>query len=326
MKKALAHALFATAIPTLIACAGCYQSYDISVVDEAGKPVPHAKMSFEYQENIDPSGKHGEWYREELSADANGRACWSGFVKYSPKLTSVRADGYYSSRSFDLSFGKNSICLRKIQSPTPMISEESFYLPPGAGRYEYDLLENDLLPPYGHGKHPDIAFVVGEREKPDRWGRKYFWTIEFPGEGDGIDFHWSSSEAERKSSFEGLYLAPETGYRFKTLDQCRVECLKDVYKAVDKDSFRELLFGSPDKFAKSCIENHDEEKYYRDFSVHFYFRVRTQTGRPLYGNISAASPVSGFLIRDDCTAISYNYRLNPSGGRSQEPALKSNGF
>lgn len=321
MKRFLIFLLFFVGIITIMSVVTyavlTFKIYNITVVDEKGNPIPNVRMDFEYKKNLDISGKHGKWYKEQWMADDKGQYTWIGFAKYNPNIQYTNVDGYEVLRNKKLKFGENKITLRKILKTGNLIWETKFVFPEAVGKYPYDMLAKDFLPPYGKGKTADINFIISENiEKQDPYPKKYVWDIEFIGEKDGMQFFMEDNEDMRGSTFIGLYEAPSDGYEFKSKNDCENAILKNIYPCLSSSNMKHVLLNfSDEKHFLSYVKfNSVKENYLVYYNAMYYFRIRSESGKVLYGKIMPVSS-SGFYVEDEKIKLNYNYILNIDGGR-----------
>lgn len=182
MKK---NRIFLFALFVLLANAGCAsEMLHVKVVDNNGKPISNAivKVSFSAGHVVFAKGKS---YKYESNTDEKGLATVEFNCKSSDIWWHVEADGYYRGNTHKEIFkGENvlippgfgfwkvyehekqgsAILWRKI-NPQPMIVHGVAYqadqrlFPQRNGRYGFDLVKFDWLPPLGNGEVADFYLV-----------------------------------------------------------------------------------------------------------------------------------------------------------------------
>ena len=178
----------------------------VRVTDNEGKPVSNAVVRVGFStSNVLSGGGHSSRSKSgyaEAKTDTEGNAV----VKFNCKNASfgwdVEADGYYRSNSRREQFKfdevivppcfvkvvlhehekHGSVILWKKKNPQPMYAhgdyyEEDLHEPPkDNGRYGFDMMKYDWLPPYGKGEVADFYFVrqIGEPVSDGVWGKIVF--------------------------------------------------------------------------------------------------------------------------------------------------------
>ena len=131
---------------------GAWVSKGPRIVSDSGEPLAAARV----MEN----GRYGRT-AFTLPVDADGRIVLDGYVNDSKGIR-ISCEGYYS-RQVTLSSdcGETEIVLRRKRRPHPMLNHEvDVTLPMSATNavVQIDLVEGDLLAPYGYGIHADAEF------------------------------------------------------------------------------------------------------------------------------------------------------------------------
>ena len=191
-------------IATLIAtCTGCAsERLYVKVVDEEGRPVPNATVNVDFTSSHVAFGE-GTGHHYEAKTDTNGNAVVKFNCTTSDFAWHVEAPGYYRSNLHEENFNgedviippgigyvvlhehekDGKVVLWKKRNPQPMIAHGIGYekdvhsVPRNNGRYGFDMMKYDWLPPLGKGEVADFDFVrrVGEEVDDGVWG----W-LEFP--------------------------------------------------------------------------------------------------------------------------------------------------
>ena len=122
------------------------------IVSDSGEPLAAARVV-----ELDRHGRNSV----ELPLDEDGRIVLNCYVNDGKRIK-VSCEGYYS-RQFSLSSdcGETEIVLRRERRPHPMLNHEvDVTLPMSATNavVQIDLVEGDLLAPYGYGIHADAEF------------------------------------------------------------------------------------------------------------------------------------------------------------------------
>lgn len=221
-------------LPLVLSCltlAGCkgVTIARVSVVDaKTHRSIRGANVTFTaYNWNLDPSGKNHPpvSYHEANTGRDNAAwfAAWDNTACCDARIDHF--DGYYRayvSRQgipFPLLHLPFFRILRleavPVRNPVSLIHHDFGWLhepvanpplsPDGSPDVAIDLMEGELLPPWGHGKIADILVSVVHSEKSGRQEPRLHFT--FPGEGNGI----CSVEPNLKGG-PYVWSAPETGY------------------------------------------------------------------------------------------------------------------
>ena len=220
--------LFVLSCLVLAGCKG-YTIARVSVVDaETRQPIRSVQVNFICNNwNLDVSGKHQP---PQSCHDANtGRdnAVWfAAWNNTSHCLAGIdHGAGYY--RALVSRHGIPFPILHlpffrlirleavPVRNPVPLIHHHFFEIkepvaaplpPPDASSdVAIDLMEGDLLPPWGNGKVADILATVIHSEESGRQESYLFFT--FPGEGNGI-----CPVEPNLGGGPYVWSAPETGY------------------------------------------------------------------------------------------------------------------
>jgi len=213
----------------------------------------------------------------------------------------IKADGYYETQLQGIS---KPIILRKKKSPVPMYTNKDSELvfPGPDGKFGFDLEKRDFLPPHGKGVTADFVFIL--KSHVDSYKKiKVDWDISFPDSRDGIKIVYSPSNSQEYTTFQGPYEAPENGY-LNSYRKAELEFCKFVTNANYK--------------IKDLRDTITYNSRFRQYNPVFCFRVRSKSGKPLYGKIYGYQPVSGQGYRDGKFYLSLQYYLNPDGTRNLE--------
>jgi len=172
------------------------------VTDNEGLPLSNAivRLGFSSGHVVFAKGTSKHY---EAKTDKNGKAVVKFNCSSSEVYWSVKAEGYYSSDSRHETFNievvpippifykvimlehekEGKVTLWKKRNPQPMIAHGVGYeadghpVPRQNGRYGFDMMKYDWLPPLGKGEVADFDFVrrIGEDVDDGVWG----W-LEFP--------------------------------------------------------------------------------------------------------------------------------------------------
>ena len=140
------------------------------IVSDSGEPLAAARVV-----ELDRHGRNSV----ELPLDEDGRIVLNCYVNDGKRIK-VSCEGYYS-RQFSLSSdcGETEIVLRRKRRPHPMLNlEVDVTLPMSATNavVQIDLVEGDLLAPYGYGIHADAEFRFD-----DIFGRSFAFCFRVRG-------------------------------------------------------------------------------------------------------------------------------------------------
>lgn len=288
---------------------GVLTYYKFHVTDESGKPLQGVVFYFKYDRNLNIGGKHDSGTRRiKLYTDEEGNASYFGFVKYRVRLLDMTFPGYYENRYCGIR--NKTIVLREKKNPVPMYKSNGklskIMFPDYNGKFSFDLVKHDFLPPHGKGEVADFIFSL--KSDIDSYKEtKVFWDIIFPDEKDGIQIVYKSHRPINYSSFKGPYAAPEKGY----LNSCRL-AEKKFFENVSPNWHRLLP-----KQRKNILEM----RQFGDFTENepvYCFRVRSKSGTPLYGKIYCNQPCSGGGVCNGKFELYFEYYLNPDGTRNLE--------
>lgn len=189
----------------------------LEVVDDAGAPVPQAKMLLYFQ------GIRSDQDRE-VEAETNAKGMlevkgWSKGEYLDSILVISKAPAYYPSKlshPVELEDRQCSLRLpiRKIGTPIPMYAQQvELELPEERLEIGFDFEKGDWVKPYGKGEVVDCTFT-GTKVFEDSDNFKTTVIMSFPGSEVGMLEDPMANEAEAKlSDFKTLRQAPEVGYQ-----------------------------------------------------------------------------------------------------------------
>lgn len=291
-----------------------YHNYHI--MDESGKPISNVRFNFEYQQKfyIGDGIYPGETKSTKLITNKNGNALYIGFVKYLSGLRGMKADGYYDNRDCDV--GRHTIVMREKKNPVPMYFSDVFHritFPADEGLFRFDLIKYDFLPPHGNGEVADFIFSLKCHFDNLYKETRVSWDILFSNERDGIQVAYTPSGSElNDSTFKGLYEAPAEGYlsSYGVAEKTFLQTVCPQLNNMTQDEYEERL-SNPQYMYR--FDN------YTKYNPVYYFRVRSDSGKPLYGKIydndggcyRQFEPKRGHDIQ-------LRYYLNPDGTRNME--------
>ncbi len=276
--------------------------YIFHVTDELGKPVQGAEFSFEYNRNLNLSGKHSNGTKRiKLITNSSGSVSYLGFVKYRQCIRDIQCKGYYD-KKYVKEIGQ-TIILRKRRKAVPMYVSNgilnNIMFPEYEGDFSFDLIKHDFLPPYGKGETADFIFSLKNRTDKDK-KIKVSWDIFFSHPEDGIQIVYSNKNAP--------YTAPAEGYLSSYRLAGKVFVKKNVSKSTalhfDESDFKKLI--------KTKTRN------YLDSQPIYCFKIRSASGTPLYGKIYCKQPWVGQGVYSGKFQLYLQYYLNPDGTRNME--------
>ena len=215
------HAIFQLIVLAILmpltAC-GQQTTTRLLVVDEAGDPVDGATAGVVYY-SLQPATKAGDHGRGLTGPDGifsfTGRAYWLGQI-------GVEKEGFYgASRDLEVTepgedgYAKvkheidATLVLREIRNPVPMVAREVVIELPGVNAaYQFDLLQQDWLPPYGDGEVAHVE-IKADLELTGELQFEAMISLHFTGEKDGL---FLVKPIPGGSVFRWPYVAPEEGY------------------------------------------------------------------------------------------------------------------
>ena len=195
--------LFIGIIVTCFTCSGCAsERLQVTVTDSRGHPISNAlvRVGTSTSHMIFGGGRRNRKSRRsyESRTDTNGIAVVKFNCQSSDFGWHVEADGYYRSESYrghfkgeDViippAFGyvilhehekEGRVTLWKKKNPQPMIAhgvgyeKDEHLVPRKNGRYGFDMMKYDWLPPLGKGEVADFYFIrrIGEEVDDGVWG------------------------------------------------------------------------------------------------------------------------------------------------------------
>jgi hypothetical protein len=276
--------------------------YTFHVTDELGKPIQGVEFSFEYNRNLNLSGKHSNGTKRiKLITDANGSASYFGFIKYKQCIRNLKRKGYYD-KKYCKEIGE-TIVLRKRRKAVPMYVSNgelnNIMFPAYKGDFNFDLIKHDFLPPYGKGETADFIFSLKSRTDKDK-KIKVSWDIIFRHPEDGIQIVSSNKNTP--------YSAPAKGY----LSSYRLAGNFFIKNTILKSA--ELPFNEHD--FKKLLERKSRSNPNRQLM--YCFKIRSASGTPLYGKIYCRQPWVGQEVYSGKFYLYLQYYLNPDGTRNME--------
>ena len=215
-----------------ITCIGCAsERLRVVVADNEGRPISNAIVRLGFSSGHVVFAK-GTSKRYEAKTDKEGKAVVKFNCSSSDVYWSVKAEGYYSSDFHHEVFNadvvaippifynvimlehekEGKVTLWKKRNPQPMMVHGVGYeadehpVPRKNGRYGFDMMKYDWVPPLGKGEVADFFFVrrIGENVEDGVWG----W-IEFPercgmytGKQTGCKSFPSTYEADTNAVFK----------------------------------------------------------------------------------------------------------------------------
>lgn len=269
----------------------------IKVVDELGNPIEGAKasISFELSKVVSESGVTGSdgvfsaSHRTaiDIAFGAEKQGYYKSYGKYS--FTTSKTGRW---QPWNPVF---TLVLRKIGDPVPMYACQlrTVRLPYTNKKIGFDLIEYDLVSPYGKGKHADFIFnLEGKYNNEHEYDNTL--TLTFSNKHDGI--HHVSEDRKLGSKFKLPRFAPETGYKNK------------LTKSISRTP------GQPYK-----SDSKEDNNY--------IFRIRSEEKngkllRAMYGKIQG--DIDFGLDRGRSISITFTPYLNPDYSRNLEFDPKQN--
>lgn len=294
-------------------CGGIERSFRVSfrVVNDEGQPVAEAKVGASW-ENAHATKNSERIKSVEYVSDQDGRIALEGKAFTSGVSYGANKEGHYAAWGLRYSFTNThllrwqpwnptiEVLLKRIKNPVPMYAKRvEVKIPEFNQPIGYDLVQGDLVAPFGKGQISDLIFEADRKVVSDQ---EYdgTLTLSFSNEGDGLVAH----EIERPDP-PGLrmpYTAPDDGYvSNKTWQESRHTSAKGNGQIISTASRR----------------------------MNYFIRVRTVRDKEgkivsaLYGKIhgdfrwfiGARAPKSG---------LAFAYYLNPDGTRNIEYDPKRN--
>ncbi len=160
------------------------------------------------------------------------------------------------------------------------------------GRFSYDLIVGDLLPPLGRGEHADLDFVWTRPTRNDVTERRALFDVEAPGDGNGfVAFLRAGGDLASQSELISDFHAPADGYAAST-----------------RIAHDRLLSARADSRADNAIRSAFND------DLCYYIRIHSLE-RPLYGKIYGTITQTD---RPEVTEFKFLYYLNTSGDTNIE--------
>jgi hypothetical protein len=276
----------------------------IEVVDEAGRPVPDAKVGISFW---------GAGEGRVLTTDREGRVVESSKTHGSAG-GAVTKDGFYKTTFqfslFDhvpkgVTVGRrypdvtHRVVIRPKLKPVPMYAYQfSRAIPVEGEEIGIDLLKADWVAPHGKGEVADVIihFVTAPYSGPSGLYGALMWK--FPGDGNGMA-RVSLEDCHEKSDFRMPRHAPLNGY----IPEWRHSRTRVGETRASETQPTGLAF--------------DRVPYF--FRIRCRFDDRGQIRDALYGKIILANGSIGWNSATRSKAnISFTYHVNPDGTRNLE--------
>ena len=281
----------------------------VRILDEQGKPVPSATVTFRYSTGGDISGmKPTQQHTVTETTDITGAVVYSVVVRRYTGV-GVQAAGFYSTQLYGdawSQFAHNigtsgtpvQIVLKRVHQPTSMLGKRAFIrIDIHEGDFWYDLVAGDLMPPLGHGQHGDLHFIWTRPDRNDATERRARFNVEVPGNGNGIiAFLRAGGDLASQSELVSDYHAPKDGY------------FQSTRLAHDN-----LLSSSSDIRADNSVKGAFNDE------LCYYLRIRSED-RPLYGKIYGTIT---FIDRPTVSEFEFLYYINPTGDMNIECDMKT---
>jgi hypothetical protein len=304
----------------IIGLSGCgrFVSVYYKVINDEGTPVADAHVNVGYSSGYTWT-ESGKEYMKNGQTDTDGKHHYMALVPYKKGIipfmhmdeiedifASVKKEGYYPTfaariKDKDIEMGlwqKDTdpmlIMLRRIINPVPMYSKRATpRLPSLNGSYGYDLIEGDLVEPYGSGKVSDLIFHVSPKDhtkdkKND--SRNILFDITFSNKDDGIQplfVQYRNAQSSNHLTTKFSHDAPQHGY-FDSLNKA-------------DDGWREK-YKNPDY--------QQRERYWNE-EINYYIKVRTkEDGSAMYGWIVGFFRVD-IWVRQESPNVEFRYAINP---------------
>lgn len=305
-------------------------SFDITVVDELGKPIEGASISTSSMVAKKEGWGTDDAKMKAVSTDSNGKATISGKGGAIGGMN-IRKGGYYdSSNPFEFKeYNKLlnryepypqalTIILRKKKNPVPMYAKKNtgtnlLDLPEKGVDIGYDLEKGDFVAPYGKGAVSDFIFShTGNYERPEP-GQPSYIALDRVYNRDG--YLEGKTILKFSNPHDGIigYSKGSLVYSsFKWPYEVSGEEFEKQYEYYEID-VRDTSKGKKSKTVKNIVENS------------FIFRVRTKIDAQ--GNIISAC--YGKLDKLDFNItkrFEFVYYFNPDGARNLEFDPKKNLF
>ncbi|NOT96087.1 MAG: hypothetical protein HOP00_07245 [Nitrospira sp.] len=294
-------------------CGGKESSFRVlfRVVNDEGKPVAEAKVGVSW-ENATATKNSERIKSVESISDQDGRVEFEGKAFTSGVSYGANKQGHYAAWGLRYSFTSThllrwqpwnptiEVLLKRIKNPVPMYAKRvEVKIPEFNQPIGYDLVQGDLVAPYGKGQLSDLIFEADRKVVSDQ---EYdgTLTLRFSNEGDGLVAH--EIPQPDPPGLRMPYIAPDDGYvSSKTWEESRHTSARRNGNIISTASNR----------------------------MNYFIRVRTVRDKEgkivsaLYGKIhgdfrwfiGARAPKSG---------LAFIYYLNPDGTRNVEYDPKRN--
>lgn len=294
-------------------CVGIERSFRISfrVVDAEDQPVAGAKVGVSW-ENADATKNAERIKSVEGITEQDGLAELEGKSTTSGVSYGANKEGHYAAWGLRYSFNSThllrwqpwnptvQVLLKRIKNPVSMYAKRvEVKIPESNKPIGYDLMQGDLVVPYGKGEISDLIFEADRKVVSDQ---EYdgTLTLRFSNEGDGLVAYEIA-----RSDPPGLrmpYTAPDDGYvSNKTWQESRHTSGRGNGKIISTASNRMNYFIR----VRTVLDNEGKIVSALYGKIHGDFRWF----------IGARAPKSG---------LAFTYYLNPDGTRNIEYDPKRN--
>jgi hypothetical protein len=261
-------------------------SVTITVVDEAGQPVPAANVKVIFS-TFTPKD-------ERVSTNISGLSNSNGVFHASSLYTgasgmlfrATKAGFYQSSKPYNLgidySFARWNpeikLILKNVANPIPMYAKMvTLEVPAFEKPLGFDLMIGDWVAPFGRGSSADIVFTSHYYNKRAKEDFDHQLIVTFSNAGDGIQSH-ASLNGEGGSDLRSPHEAPMSGYEPKMI------------RATSEHPGQTLVFDYDDNRAyffrvrtvldeKGDVKSALYGKIYGDFNSFYYYLNPTPNDR-----------------------------------------------
>jgi len=288
---------------SLIGLFGCGESATITykVIDEQGLPIADASVHAGYltgggwsgqpERNHSKQGKTNTEglfvYKARVKSEVGAKVSKEGFYDTHPKTVKIWELDAYKSRNNPL-----LVVLKKKGNPVAMYAKHANpKFPISRGKVGYDLVVGDFVAPYGRGEIKDFIFHIS--------GSKI--DITFSGKRDGIQPFFVQNRYAPEYDLKSDRLAPTTGY-FVSLKEADNGC-QEKYQSMKEKAWKENI---------SFLGEREWSE-----EVNYYFRVRSQDGKQMYGKVYGFFRVLTYG-NDTEPHVEFTYYLNPDGTNNVE--------
>lgn len=298
--------LFATILCLIIGGCGHYTRINIITVDDSGIPIENSKITIGYSSGGGWSPFKLRYHTKHLITNSNGKSIYRDMINGPNIFGVVKKDGFYDTsfeiKSTDFKLDSSYhvdyketfkeplvLYMKKINKNVQMYAKEAVvYFPSNEGSFGYDLVNGDLVAPYGKGVSNDFIFLLSTKQV--KYGENKtrimpMIDIQFSSKNDGIVPFMVRETSIQKSELRSSQEAPLSGY-FSSLNDA-INTIKGEYSKYD---------------------------------INYYFRVRSDE-MPMYGKIYNDF-VPGLYSKG--IRVEFIYFLNPDGTKSVEYDPKGN--